>query len=139
MEVEEAAQRLLKECSEKKSPSNDELVETQHHQDISVATISEFSDPCLRRILESATRPDVHASTHEPIVEWTDKQPGPMKTIHLTHLPLNQLLELARNTFRNLHGNISQQTIGSLLLLAYNIMNEDGEHLTSEPCQDLIV
>ncbi|KAI3667464.1 hypothetical protein L6452_42522 [Arctium lappa] len=145
--MEEAAQRLLKECLETKSPSNDEVVETQHHQDISVstasapvpaATFSEFSGPCLRRILESATRPAVHASTHEPIVEWTDKQPGPMKTIHLTHLPLNQLLELARNTFRNLHGNISQQTIGSLLLLAYNIMNEEGQHLTSKPCQDLI-
>lgn len=104
----------------------------------------------MKWVAEFASRPSVSPATDlfanfpviEPWplskVEWSDKQPGKMKTIRLRHLPKDQLLKLGRKTFKEIHGKMSEQTVGSLLVLAYNIMNDKGEYLTAKSCYDLI-
>ncbi|DAZ90686.1 TPA_asm: nucleocapsid protein [Centaurea virus 1] len=144
----EKADRLAAERNKRKrtretyeDPPDDDLEmeiiprrgKVQHH--IMAAALAEPLLPMTR-----CTLPFGNVGSHiENLLTWNDNQLGPLEIYNLYYLNSPDALnELGDEVFSSLKGNLTNASVCKILLLAYNLRNNNGDHIFSDLNYELI-
>ncbi|DAZ90841.1 TPA_asm: nucleocapsid protein [Tanacetum virus 1] len=71
----------------------------------------------------------VHSHTYNSIDDWYDDQMGNLKIISLQHLTIDEICEIGEYVFDRINGTLTKKAVAGIMLLSYNLMNDNCEYL----------